>query len=38
MLKPGFIFDGRNILSRQAHSTLGPAFYAIGKPNVSIGA
>ena len=33
MLKPGFVFDGRNILSREANSMLYPAVYGIGKPN-----
>jgi UDPglucose 6-dehydrogenase len=35
MLKPGFIFDGRNILSQRANSMLCPAVYGIGKPNAS---
>jgi UDPglucose 6-dehydrogenase len=35
MLKPGFIFDGRNILSPEASSMLCPAVYGIGKPNAS---
>ena len=35
MLKPSFIFDGRNILSQEAKSMLCPAVYGIGKPNAS---
>jgi UDPglucose 6-dehydrogenase len=35
MLKPGFIFDGRNILSPEASRMLCPAVYGIGKPNAS---
>src|SRR5437773_5802135 len=35
MLKPGFIFDGRNILSPEASPMLCPGVYGIGKPNAS---
>ncbi|PYJ69176.1 MAG: nucleotide sugar dehydrogenase, partial [Verrucomicrobia bacterium] len=35
MLKPGFIFDGRNILSPEANPMLCPAVYGIGKPNAA---
>jgi UDPglucose 6-dehydrogenase len=32
MVKPAFIFDGRNILDHQALYAMGFNVYAVGKP------
>ena len=31
MMKPAFVFDGRNILDRQKREKIGFKFYGIGK-------
>jgi UDPglucose 6-dehydrogenase len=33
MVKPAFVFDGRNILARDALMKIGFEVYAIGKPS-----
>jgi UDPglucose 6-dehydrogenase len=32
MVKPAFIFDGRNILDRNEMKDIGFIFYGLGKP------
>jgi UDPglucose 6-dehydrogenase len=37
MLKPGFVFDGRNTLPAEKVSVLRPDIYGIGKPGPGTG-